>query len=319
MNKRRLLRAVACTALAAFSFASHAAWPEGPIKIIVPFGAGGNTDILARMVAQQLGEELRQPVIVENKPGAGSMLGSQVAARSPADGYTLLLGGIATVLNDVTYKKPLIDMRKELVPVSLLATVPNYLAVNPKLPVSSTKELVDMLKASPGKYSCANSGVGTSTYLSCILFRDLAKVDMVLVPYKSGVQALTDVIGGSATMVMVNESLPYIRQGQLKGLAVTSAEPSPLTPNLPPVAKTLPGYDVTSWYAIFAPAGTPDAIVQKVDQMARKVMHSRSAKEKLDSLGAVAGTMDQKQFAVFVDKELDRWGKIIRPLNLQLD
>lgn len=319
MNKRRLLRAVACTALAAFSFASHAAWPEGPIKIIVPFGAGGNTDILARMVAQQLGEELRQPVIVENKPGAGSMLGSQVAARSPADGYTLLLGGIATVLNDVTYKKPLIDMRKELVPVSLLATVPNYLAVNPKLPVSNTKELVALLKASPGKYSCANSGVGTSTYLSCILFRDLAKVDMVLVPYKSGVQALTDVIGGSATMVMVNESLPYIRQGQLKGLAVTSAEPSPLTPNLPPVAKTLPGYDVTSWYAIFAPAGTPDAIVQKVDQMARKVMNSKAAKEKLDSLGAVAGTMDQKQFAVFVDKELDRWGKIIRPLNLQLD
>lgn len=319
MNKRRLLRALACSALAAFSFASHAAWPEGPIKIIVPFGAGGNTDILARMVAQQLGEELRQPVIVENKPGAGSMLGSQVAARSPADGYTLLLGGIATVLNDVTYKKPLIDMRKELVPVSLLATVPNYLAVNPKLPVSNTKELVEMLKASPGKYSCANSGVGTSTYLSCILFRDLAKVDVVLVPYKSGVQALTDVIGGSATMVMVNESLPYIRQGQLKGLAVTSAEPSPLTPNLPPVARTLPGYDVTSWYAIFAPAGTPDAIVRKVDEMARKVMSSKAAKEKLDSLGAVAGTMDQKQFAVFVDKELDRWGKIIRPLNLQLD
>ncbi|ANN77840.1 Bug family tripartite tricarboxylate transporter substrate binding protein [Bordetella flabilis] len=319
MYRRQLLRAAACTALAAFTLASQAAWPDNPIKIIVPFGAGGNTDILARMVAQQLGEEINQPVIVENKPGAGSMLGSLAAARSPADGYTLLLGGVATVLNEVTYKKPLVDMRKELVPVSLLATVPNYLAVNPKLPVSNTIELIELLRSSPGKYSCANSGVGTSTYLSCILFRDMAKVDMVLVPYKSGVQALSDVIGGSATMVMVNESLPYIRQGQLKGLAVTSAERSPLTPNLPPIADTVPGYDVTSWYAIFAPAGTPDAIVQKVDRMVRKVMTSKVSKDKLDSLGAVAATMDQKQFAVFVDKELDRWGKIIRPLNLQLD
>lgn len=319
MKKRHWLRA-AVLALFVGSFAqAQAAWPEKPVTIVVPFGAGGNTDILARMLAQEMSLELGQPVIVDNKPGAGSMLGSQVAARAAGDGYTLLLGGLATVLNDHLYKKPLINMRKDLVPVSIVASVPNYLAVNPKLPVSNAKQLIDMVRANPGKYTCANSGVGTSTHLSCEMLRSMAKLDLAMVPYKSGVAALSDVIGGNATMVLVNESLPYIRDGRLKGLAVTSAKPSSLTPDLPPIAQVLPGYDVTSWYAFFAPKGTPDAVIQRVDRLVRKIVVSDLAKKKLDSLGAVASDMRQADFAVFVDQELDKWGKVIRPLGLGLD
>lgn len=319
MKKRNLFRTAFCTALMACSMAVHAAWPEKPITIVVPFGAGGNTDILARVIAQEMSQELKQPVIVDNRPGAGSMLGSQIVARSPADGYTLLLGGLATVLSQHLYKTPLFDINKDLVPVSIIASVPNYLAVSPKLPVSNTQELIALLKANPGKYSCANSGVGTSTHLSCEIFKNMTKTDVVLVPYKSGVAALSDVIGGNATMVLVNESLPYIRDGRLKGLAVTSAEPSSLTPELPPIATLLPGYDVTSWYALFAPKGTPDAILQKVNRLVSKIIASDAAQKKLASLGAVGSEMNQPAFAAFVDKEMQRWGDVIRPMNLRMD
>ncbi|MBH1963306.1 MAG: tripartite tricarboxylate transporter substrate binding protein [Comamonadaceae bacterium] len=318
MMKPHLLRSVLLASLTALSMAAQAAWPEKPITIVVPFGAGGNTDILARMVAQEMSIELKQPVIVDNRPGAGSMLGSQIAARAPADGYTILLGGLATVLSQHLYKKPLFDINKDLVPISQVGSVPNYLAVSPKLAVSNTQELVDLLRANPGKYSCANSGVGTSTHLSCEIFKTMTKSDIVLVPYKSGVAALSDVIGGNATMVLVNESLPYIRDGRLKGLGVTSATPSTLTPELPPVAKVLPGYDVTSWYAFFAPKGTPDAIVQRLNATVNKIIATDAAKAKLGTLGAVGSDMKQPEFAVFVNQELKRWGEIIRPMNLDL-
>jgi len=317
------IRKSLCLALAAclglLPLHASAAWPDKPVTIVVPFGAGGNTDILARLVAQHMSERFGQPVIVDNRPGAGSMLGSQVAARARPDGYTMLLGGLATVLNDHLYKKPLVDIRKDLVPVSLIATVPNYLSVNPGLPVSSARELIALVKANPGKYSCANSGVGTSTHLSCEMLRTLGGLDVIMVPYKSGVAAIGDVIGGQATMVLVNEALPYIHDHRLKGLAVTSAQPSALAPDLPPLANELPGYDVVSWYAFFAPAGTPPDIVAQFDAAVRDIVASPSARERLASLGATPATMTHDQFAVFVDDELAKWGKIIGSLGLQLD
>lgn len=298
---------------------AHAAWPERPVTLIVPFGAGGNTDILARALAQEMSRQFGQTFIVENRPGAGSMIGSNAAARARPDGYTFLLGGLATVLNEHLYKKPLVDIRKDLVPVSLIATVPNYLSVSPSLPVTSTAELLAMVRKEPGKYSCANSGVGTSTHLSCEMLRTMAGLNMIMVPYKSGADAIMDVMAGRATMVLVNEALPYIRDNRLKGLGVTSAASSLLTPDLPPVAREVPGYDVTSWYAFFAPAGTPGDVIGKFDGAVRGIVRGQAMRQQLVALGATGSDMDAGQFAVFVEDELKKWGDVIRPLNLQLD
>lgn len=258
----------------------YADWPERPVTLIVPFGAGGNSDILARALAQELSEEFGQSFIVENRPGAGSMIGSQVVARAKPDGYTLLLGGLATVLNDHLYKKPLIDVRRDISPVSLIATIPNYLSVSQSLPVESTADLIAMIKAEPGKHSCANSGIGTSEHLSCELLKSMAGLDMISVPYKSGVAAITDVIGGRATIGINNETLPYIKDRRLKGLAVTSMERSALAPELPPVADAVPGYDVQSWYAVFSPANTPRETIEKIDANIGKVVASKAMQER---------------------------------------
>lgn len=302
-----------------FAAPAYADWPEKPVTIVVPFGAGGNTDILARALAQEMSQKFGQPFIIENRPGAGSMIGSQAAARARPDGYTFLLGGLATVLNDHLYKRPLVDIRKDLAPVSLIATVPNYLSVSPSLPVNSAAELFAMVKNEPGKYSCANSGVGTSTHLSCEMLRSMGGLDLIMVPYKSGAEAIMDVMGGRATMVLVNEALPYIRDNRLKGLGVTSKEKSPLTPDLPPVAQDIPGYNVTSWYAYFAPVGTPEDIIKNFDNAVREIVNGTKMQQQLASLGATGSEMKVGQFAAFVTTELEKWGNVIRPLNLKLD
>jgi len=302
-----------------FTAPAYADWPEKPVTIVVPFGAGGNTDILARALAQEMSQKFGQSFIVENRPGAGSMIGSQAAARARPDGYTFLLGGLATVLNDHLYTRPLVDIRKDLTPVSLIATVPNYLSVSPSLPVKSAAELFAMVKNEPGKYSCANSGVGTSTHLSCEMLRSMGGLDLIMVPYKSGAEAIRDVMGGRATMVLVNEALPYIRDNRLKGLGVTSQENSPLTPDLPPVAQEIPGYDVTSWYAYFAPAETPKDIIEKFDGAVREIVNGQKMQQQLVALGATGSDMKVEQFSAFVNTELEKWGNVIRPLNLKLD
>jgi len=322
MYTRRLLPCLisaALTVLAIVAAPAYAQWPQQPVTIVVPFGAGGNTDIMARALSQELSKRFNQTFIVDNRPGAGGMLGSQVAARARPDGYTFLLGGISTVLFNHMYKKPLVDVRKDLTAVSLVATVPNYLSVSPSLPVQSVTELLALVKAEPGKHSCANSGVGTSTHLSCEMLKMAGDLDMIMVPYKSGAAAIADVMADRATMVLVNEALPYIRDNRLKGLAVTSGTRSPLAPELPPIAETVPGYDVTSWYAFFAPAGTPQDTITTFDDAIRDIVRSPFMQQRLSALGAAASDMPNAAFTVFVNDEFERWGSAIRAMNLQIE
>jgi tripartite-type tricarboxylate transporter receptor subunit TctC len=298
--------------------AQAADWPSRPVTFIVPFPPGGNTDALARLVAQRLTTVLGQPVVVENKPGAGSMLGSQVVARATPDGHTFLVGSIANALNHYFYKKPLYDITKDLVPVSQLVNVPNYLAVTPGSPLKSMADIVNTAKTSPEKLSCATTGVGTSTYLSCELFKQMTGTQFVNVPYKGGAAAMTDVIGGQATMVFANEALPFIKDKRLAGIAVTTARRSPLA-DLPAMSETLPGFDVTSWYGVFAPAGTPQPIIDKLSSEIARIMKGEDIQAHLVALGATAVGSSAKEFQVYVDAELLRWSAVIRKLNVQLD
>lgn len=301
------------------SFGAPAAWPEKPIVIVVPFPPGGNTDILARLVGQKLSTSLGQPVIVENKPGAGSMIGSQVVARAKPDGYTFLMGSIANVLNNFFYKKPLYDISKDLIPVSQLVAVPNYLAVNNSVNANSVSDIIAMAKATPEKVSCASSGVGTSPYLSCELLRTMAGVKMVTVAYKGGAPAMQDVMGGQATMVIANEALPYIADKRLKGIAVTTPTRTALAPDLPAISETLPGFDVTSWYGVFAPAGTPQEIVNRISAEIAVLLKAPEVLKRLEGLGATAVGSSPKEFGDYVNAELKRWETALKPMNISLD
>lgn len=310
---------LACALLAAVSFAASAAWPDKPVTLIAPYPPGGNADAMARLVAQSLGAKLGQPVIVENKAGAGGMLGSQFVARANPDGYTFLLGAFSNVLNEFFYKNKLLDLRKDLVPVSQVASIPNYFAVAPTLKVDSMADLIKEAKARPGRLTCATSGVGTSGHLACEMLKQRTGADILIVPYRGGAPAITDVIGGHAHILAINESLPYIRDKRLKGLAVTSAKRSPFAPELPPVADTLPDYEMVSWYGVFAPAGTPPDIVAKVSAAVADAMKTKEAADRLAVLGATPVGSTPKEFTAFVQSELVRWEKILKPLNINLD
>jgi len=296
---------------------AHAAWPDKPITIIVPYPPGGNTDVLGRLLAVHLGKTLKQTVIVENRPGAGSMLGSSQVVRAAPDGYTFLLGSIANVLNQYFYKDPSFDMNKDLVPVSQLVNVPNYLAVGPKEKLRSVAEIIAYAKANPEKLSCANTGVGTSTYLSCELFKAMTGVKIVNVPYKGGVAAMQDVMGGQANMVMANEALAYINDKRLIGVAVTSGKRSSLAPALPAIAETVPGFDVNSWYGVFAPVGVPQEIIDRVAKDAQSMLQDKDVLDRLKVLGATPAGTSPKEFQAFVKSELAKWGQVTKEMNFK--
>jgi len=298
---------------------ASAAWPDDkPITLVVPFAPGGNTDVLARIVA----ERLRAPLgvmVVENRPGAGSMIGSTVVARAAPDGYTFLVGSISNALNPSLYKNPTYNFVQDLVPVAQLVNVPNYLAAGPKELFDSVSDVINYAKQNPGRLSCATSGIGTSPYLSCELFKTMAGVDIVNAPYKGGAPAMQDTMGGQTNLVFVNEALPNITAGLLKGLAVTTPARSPLAPTLPALAETLPGFDVTAWYGIFAPRGTPAAIVERVSREIAAILAPDDMHKRLAMLGAVPVGSSPGEFKRYVDAEVARWAKLIRAMNISLD
>lgn len=316
--RRSVLRITVATSVLSSSLA-FAAWPEKPITLVAPFPAGGNADVLARQVGAAVANSLGQPVIVENRPGAGGMLGSQYVARAKPDGYTFLLGSFANVLNEYFYKKKLLDLKKDLTPVTQLVNIPNYVAVNSNSKYKSMKDLLDDIKAHPGQVACGTSGAGTSSHLVCEMLSQQLGLKMSMVPYRGGVPAIIDVIGGQTTFVAVNEALPYIKDKRLKGLAVTSPEKSPMAPDLPPVAEFAPGFSMVSWYGIFAPAGTPKDVVVKMATAITGAVRSSGMKDGLYAIGATPVGSSPAEFTTFVSSELTRWEKIIKPMNIQLD
>ncbi len=302
---------------------AQADYPTRPVRLIVPFAAGGSTDIVARIIAAKMGEILKQTMIVENRAGAGGNAGAAAVARAEPDGYTVLMGTVAThAINPALYTKMPYDPVKDFAPVSLLVNVPNVVVVNPSLGVKSVAELIALLKANPGKYEYASSGIGTPLHLSGALFESMAGVKMVHVPYKGAGPALLDLVGGQVKIMFDNlpSSIGQIRKGGVVGLAVTTKDRSPATPDMPTVSESgLPGYETYSWNAIFAPAGTPKAIIDKLAKAGIEAVSDPGVKARLADLSAVSVGSTPAELDAHVKAELAKWGPVVKASGASVD
>ena len=292
------------------------------IKLIVPSAPGGVTDILARLLGDHIARTQGATVVIDNRPGAGGVIGSELVAKAAPDGYTLLMGTVGThAINPSLYAKMPYDHVKEFAPVILVAGVPNVLVVNPDLPIKSVPELIAYAKANPGKLNFASSGSGTSIHLSGELFKAMTGVQMTHVPYKGSAPALTDLIGGQVQLMFDNlpSSLAFIKAGKLRALAVTSASRAPALPDVPTVADTVPGFEASSWFGVLAPAGTPPEIIARINGEVTKWLATPEAKEKLTAQGAnVAGGTPQ-DFAKHIQAETAKWAKVVKESGAKVD
>ena len=309
--------------LATVPAAAQAVYPTKPLTIIVPFAAGGTTDILARIVGQALGTELGQSVIVDNRAGAGGNIGGQAAAKAPADGYTLFMGTVGThAINASLYKKMPFDPIKDFAPLTRVANVPNLLVANPAQPFKTVKELIAYAKAHPGQLNFGSSGNGSSIHLSGELFKSMAKVDMQHVPYKGSAPAVTDLLGNQIAIMFDNmpSAIQHVRSGKLRPIAVTTAKRSPELPDVPTIAEAgVPGYEATSWFGLFVPAGTPPAVISKLNTAIVKVLANPEIKKKINEQGAEVYSEKPEQFSAFIQKESLKWGKVVRESGASVD
>ncbi|KQR60780.1 tripartite tricarboxylate transporter substrate binding protein [Acidovorax sp. Leaf160] len=321
-SRRGLLAAAAACALWP-ALAAAQAFPTKPITIIVPFAAGGTTDILARIIAQGLTAELGQSVVVDNRAGAGGNIGGQAAARSAADGYTLFMGTVGThAINAALYKKMPFDPVKDFAPLTRVANVPNLLVANPAQPFKTVQELIAYAKANPGKINFGSSGSGSSIHLSGELFKSMAKVDMQHVPYKGSAPAVTDLLGNQIAIMFDNmpSAIQHVRSGKLRAIAVTTAKRSPELPDVPTIAEAgVPGYEATSWFGMFAPAATPAPVVGQLNKALVKVLAQPDIKKKINEQGAETAGETPEQFAAFIQQESVKWGKVVRESGASVD
>ena len=331
LNRRQVLAAAAAASAATvLPGTSHAqgAWPNKPVRIVVPFAAGGTTDILARAIAGELSRAFGQQFIVENKPGAGGNVGSDLVAKSAPDGYTLLMGTVGThAINQALYPKLPFDPVKDFTPITLIAGVPNVLVINPakaaEAKIENVADFIRYLKANPGKINMASSGNGTSIHLSGELFKVMTGTFMVHFPYRGSGPALLDLIGGTMDVMFDNlpSAMPQIKAGKLKALAVTSAKRSDAMPDLPTIAEAGPvkGFDASSWFGLLAPAGTPMDIVNKIQQESAKAMQTPALKERLLSQGAIPSGMPPAQFVAFIAAETKKWAPVVKVSGAKVD
>ncbi len=302
--------------------AAQPAWPMRPIRIIVPTSPGGGTDIVTRALGARVGEALGQPVLVENRPGAGQVLGTEIVARSAPDGYTQLMAASAIVLNQVLAKKPPYDTLRDFTPITLAASLPNVLTVHPSLPVKSVKELVALARARPGQLNYSSAGAGTSPHMSMELLISMAKLDIAHVAYKGTGPATADLIAGHVQLSMPNTltAAPHLRSGRLRALGVTSAKRAAGLPEVPTIAEAgLPGYEAIQWYALFAPAGTSREIVGRMHAEVARALQLPELRERLAADGAEAGGMPPEAFVAFVRNEIEKWSRVVREAKLTLN
>jgi tripartite-type tricarboxylate transporter receptor subunit TctC len=316
-TRRVLLAALAATTLAPRLAMAQSAdsWPSKPITLIVPFAAGGTTDILARIVGQKLSDALHQPVVIDNKAGAGGTLGANLAAHAQPDGTTFFLATIAHAIAPGLYKSLPYEFTRDLEPVGLLATTPNVLVVNPALPVKTVQELVAYIKAHPGEVNYGSAGPGSTEHLAGELFRSMTGAQITHVPYKGGAPMMADLIAGQIQMAL--ETSPsasqYIRAGRVRALAVTSAKRSPAFPDVPTLSEAgLTGYDMTTWFALMAPHGTPAPIVERMAKELQAATQQADVQKKFAEQGVQAGEMTSAQLGTFIRSETAKWAKIVR-------
>jgi tripartite-type tricarboxylate transporter receptor subunit TctC len=321
---RRLLCVAAAIAVACGSHHSAAQWtPRMPVRIVVPFAAGGPTDITARHLARKLTELLGQPVLVDNRGGANGMIGGELVARAKPDGYTLLMPTSSTVaINPAVYRKMPFDPLVDLAPITPVVATPVVLFVTPSLPARSVKELVAIARARPGELVFASSGAGSNTHLAIELFRDQAKIRVTHVPFKGAGPAVIDVIAGHAQAMFADLPVlaPHLRSGRLRALAVAGLERTPLFPDLPSMKEL--GYaqvNARNWYAVFAPAGTPAEVVNRLNQAIRQAVAAPDVRNPLVDLGADIFTQTPEEFGRFVKSEIERWREVVARYRISLE
>ena len=316
-----MMVAIAFAVLAPSAYAQS--YPNKPIRLVCPFPPGGAVDIASRAVAHELTQLLGQPVTVDNRPGAGGNIGADIVAKSPADGYTLLMttSGIMGI-NPALYSKMQFDSVKDFAPVSMLVSLNNVLVLHPSVPAKSVKEVIALAKAQPGKLNYASSGNGTSIHLSGELFKTMTGVDMLHIPYKGSAPAVTDLLGGQVNMMFDNipSSLPHIKAGKLRALAVTGSKRSQLLPDLPTIAEAgVPGYDSYVWFGVVAPAGTPPEIVAKLNAALVKTAATPAFHDRLTAQGYDVFSSTPEQMAASIRGEITKWGKIVKASGAKVD
>ncbi len=331
MNKGgRLLRALRLLSLAMapalspcpVSAQAPDAWPSKPVRLLLPFPPGGPTDILGRIVSDRLSAALGQPVVVENRGGAGGNVGAEAAAKSAPDGYTILLVSNPIAISPSLYTRLNYDPQKDFAPVGLLATVPNVMVTHPSVPAHTLQEFIALAKSKPGGMNFGSGGAGTSNHAAGELFNIVAGVKLVHVPYKGVNLAMNDVLAGQIHLVVIGVPAagPHIKAGRLRALAVIAPQRLPALPDVPTVAEAgLPNFEVTTWYGVLAPAGTPKAIVGRLNTELVRIMHSPELKDRLAAMATEPATGTPEEFADFIKRETAKWGEVVRQAGLKAD
>jgi tripartite-type tricarboxylate transporter receptor subunit TctC len=321
--KRVLAAGLAALALLAAPLACAQGYPSKPIHFVVPYPAGGPLDTVARLLGQKVSESVKQPVIIDNKPGAGGNIGADAVAKSPPDGYTILMGAVAThAINPTLYTNIPYDPVKDFAPVTQVASTPNVLVVNPSLPVHDVREFIAYAKAHPGQLNFGSGSTGSAGHLAGELFKTMAGVQMVHVPYKGAGPAMQDLIGGQIQLMFDNlaSSLGQIRAGKVRALAVTTAKRSSLAPELPTIAESgLPGFDISTWFGVFAPGGTPPAIVARLHEEFAKALAAPDVREKMLNLGAEPVGNTPAQFAAYIRSEAEKYARLVKASGAKVD
>ena len=317
---RRILLCLAFFALPQFAAAQP--YPSKPVRMIVPWAPGGTTDILARILGQKMGEKWGQPVLIDNRAGAAGNIGTEAVVRSPADGYTLLLGTMSThAMNQFLYAGMTFDPVKDLAPISLVANVATVLVVHPSLPANNVNELVALAKAKPGQLNFASGGVASFNQLCAELLKMTAKIDIVHIPYKGGAPAVADLVAGKVDMLFTGApvTISHIKAGRLKLLAVTDSKRAAALPDTPTVGESLPGFEFNNWYGIMAPAGTPRATIDYLNAEVQRVLALPEVKEKFAALGADPTPGTPEKFGAVMAADAEKWGRVIRQAGVRAD
>ena len=315
-SRRNLLAAAAALIVVSTATAGLAqSYPSKPVRVVVPYPPGGSTDIVARVIGEQLSQSMGQRFVVDNRPGAGGNIGMQLAAGAEPDGYTVVVGTTARAINMTLFKDLPYDTVKDFEPIALLTEIPLILVVNPAVEAQSVADLIALAKERPGTLNVASSGNGQSTHLAAEMFNAMAGIKLTHVPYKGSAPAITDVMAGHVQLMFdtVMSALPHVQAGKLRALAVSSAERAPVAPDVPTIAEAaLPGYEAIAWNGLFAPAGTPRAIIDQLNAEVVRALQSEKVKEQLASLGATARPTTPSDFSTYVRDEVAKWAKVVK-------